>query len=106
VIDPIDGTTNFIHGIPGWTVVLAGVVGKKTEVGAIASDVRVVARVSGTPHLRLGDRVPVRLGTPQAHIFAAGPHGARLNQPSVAHAAGPKLVIATPSGATYQGAVS
>ncbi len=35
VIDPIDGTTNFIHGIPGWTVVLAGVVGKKTEVGVI-----------------------------------------------------------------------
>ncbi len=27
VIDPIDGTTNFIHGIPGWTVVLAGVDG-------------------------------------------------------------------------------
>ncbi|OYX44238.1 MAG: inositol monophosphatase [Rhodobacterales bacterium 32-67-9] len=35
VIDPIDGTTNFIHGIPGWTVVLAGVVGKRTEVGVI-----------------------------------------------------------------------
>lgn len=35
VIDPIDGTTNFIHGIPGWTVVLAGVVGKRTELGVI-----------------------------------------------------------------------
>lgn len=35
VIDPIDGTTNFIHGIPGWTVVLAGVVGSKTETGVI-----------------------------------------------------------------------
>lgn len=35
VIDPIDGTTNFIHGIPGWTVVLAGVVGSRTEVGVI-----------------------------------------------------------------------
>ncbi len=23
VLDPIDGTTNFIHGIPGWTVVIA-----------------------------------------------------------------------------------
>lgn len=35
VIDPIDGTTNFIHGIPGWTVVLAGVVGSRTELGVI-----------------------------------------------------------------------
>lgn len=35
VIDPIDGTTNFIHGIPGWTVVLAGVVGARTEIGVI-----------------------------------------------------------------------
>ncbi len=35
VIDPIDGTTNFIHGIPGWTVVLAGAVGRHTEFGVI-----------------------------------------------------------------------
>ncbi len=35
VIDPIDGTTNFIHGIPGWTVVLAGVLGARTEVGVV-----------------------------------------------------------------------
>jgi myo-inositol-1(or 4)-monophosphatase len=35
VIDPIDGTTNFINGIPAWTVVLAGVRGSKTEVGVI-----------------------------------------------------------------------
>jgi myo-inositol-1(or 4)-monophosphatase len=35
VIDPIDGTTNFINGIPAWTVVLACVSGGKTEVGVI-----------------------------------------------------------------------
>ncbi len=35
IIDPIDGTTNFIHGIPGWTVVLAGVLGSRTEIGVI-----------------------------------------------------------------------
>ncbi len=35
VIDPIDGTTNFIHGIPGWTVVLAVVLGSRTEIGVI-----------------------------------------------------------------------
>lgn len=39
VIDPIDGTTNFIHGIPGWTVVIAGVVGSRTEIGVILDPV-------------------------------------------------------------------
>ena len=35
VIDPIDGTTNFINGIPAWTVVLAGVQDGRTQVGVI-----------------------------------------------------------------------
>jgi myo-inositol-1(or 4)-monophosphatase len=51
VIDPIDGTTNFINGIPAWTVVLAGVRGAKTEVGVIHdpchSETYVAARGKG-----------------------------------------------------------
>lgn len=35
VIDPIDGTTNFINGIPAWTVVIAGVSDGKTRLGVI-----------------------------------------------------------------------
>ncbi|MDJ0640160.1 MAG: inositol monophosphatase family protein [Paracoccaceae bacterium] len=35
VIDPIDGTTNFVNGIPAWTIVLAGVASNKTELGVI-----------------------------------------------------------------------
>ena len=35
VIDPIDGTTNFVNGIPAWTIVLAGVAEKQTQVGVI-----------------------------------------------------------------------
>jgi len=35
VIDPIDGTTNFVNGIPNWTVVLAGVCDAQTKVGVI-----------------------------------------------------------------------
>lgn len=35
VIDPIDGTTNFVNGIPAWTIVLAGVAEAKTEIGVI-----------------------------------------------------------------------
>jgi len=35
VIDPIDGTTNFVTGIPAWTVVLAGVQDGQTQIGII-----------------------------------------------------------------------
>jgi myo-inositol-1(or 4)-monophosphatase len=35
VIDPIDGTTNFVNGIPAWTIVLACVSEGKTRVGVI-----------------------------------------------------------------------
>ena len=35
VIDPIDGTANFVSGIPAWTVVLAVTSGKTTQVGVI-----------------------------------------------------------------------
>lgn len=35
IIDPIDGTTNFVNGIPVWTVVLAGVAEGKTQIGVI-----------------------------------------------------------------------
>ncbi len=36
VIDPIDGTQNFLRGIPYWTVVLAFVVDGQTELGLTA----------------------------------------------------------------------
>ncbi|MDJ0628760.1 MAG: inositol monophosphatase [Rhodobacter sp.] len=35
VIDPIDGTANFINGIPVWCVVLAGVRDDRTRIGVI-----------------------------------------------------------------------
>ncbi len=35
VIDPIDGTTNFVNGIPAWTIVVAGVAEGQTKVGVI-----------------------------------------------------------------------
>jgi len=35
VIDPIDGTTNFVNGIPAWTVVIAGVANGRTNIGVI-----------------------------------------------------------------------
>ncbi len=35
VIDPIDGTTNFVNGIPDWTVVIAGVADAQIQIGVI-----------------------------------------------------------------------
>lgn len=35
VIDPIDGTTNFVNAIPAWTVVLAVVKDDRAEIGVI-----------------------------------------------------------------------
>ncbi|MGP6088885.1 inositol monophosphatase family protein [Antarctobacter jejuensis] len=35
VIDPIDGTTNFVNGIPAWTIVIAGVADDQTQIGVI-----------------------------------------------------------------------
>ena len=35
VIDPIDGTANFVRGIPAWTVVIAGVGKASLDVGVI-----------------------------------------------------------------------
>ena len=35
VIDPIDGTTNFVNGIPAWTVVIAGTKDGVTQAGVI-----------------------------------------------------------------------
>lgn len=35
VIDPIDGTTNFVNGLPAWTIVLACVAEGATRIGVI-----------------------------------------------------------------------
>jgi myo-inositol-1(or 4)-monophosphatase len=35
VVDPIDGTSNFAHGVPHWCVSIAVVVGRNIEIGVI-----------------------------------------------------------------------
>lgn len=66
VIDPIDGTTNFVNGIPLWTIVLAGVVEGQTEVGVIhdpnVGETYTALRGDGA-YLN-GDRMRVAAGTP------------------------------------------
>jgi len=52
VIDPIDGTANFINAIPLWCVILAGVCNGKTQIGIIYDPVHdeafVATRGGGT----------------------------------------------------------
>ncbi|MBT8458935.1 MAG: inositol monophosphatase [Boseongicola sp.] len=71
VIDPIDGTTNFINGIPAWTVVVAGVRDGMTACGVIhdpVNDETFVAvkgegaRLNGAP-LKLNDARKLSEGT-------------------------------------------
>lgn len=71
VIDPIDGTTNFINGIPAWTVVVAGVHGAETECGVVhdpANNETFVAvkskgaKLNGAP-LKLKDARKISEGT-------------------------------------------
>ena len=65
VIDPIDGTTNFINGIPAWTVVVAGVQNGETQVGVIydpCNDETYVATKGQGAHL---NGVPMVLDDPR-----------------------------------------
>jgi myo-inositol-1(or 4)-monophosphatase len=71
VIDPIDGTTNFVNGIPSWTIVLAGVADGKTQIGVIhdpnTNETFVATRgggatLNGSP-IRVAEDVPLESGT-------------------------------------------
>ncbi|MHA6265912.1 inositol monophosphatase family protein [Aliiroseovarius sp. CAU 1755] len=71
VIDPIDGTTNFVNGIPAWTVVVAGVQDGATQIGVIHDPCNAEtfvavrgggATLNGAP-LQLQDIRPLSQGT-------------------------------------------
>lgn len=71
VIDPIDGTTNFVNGIPAWTIVLAGVAQGRTQVGVIHDPMNNEtfaavrgggATLNGAP-IRVAEGVPLGSGT-------------------------------------------
>lgn len=71
VIDPIDGTTNFVNGLPTWTVVLACVSEAKTRIGVIhdpiVRETFVAVRdggatLNGTP-MSVAQGVPLESGT-------------------------------------------
>ncbi len=71
VIDPIDGTTNFVNGIPAWTIVLAGVADGRTVVGVIhdpnVAETYVAMRGAGATlngaGMKVASGVPLEAGT-------------------------------------------
>ena len=71
VIDPIDGTTNFVNGIPAWTIVLAVVAEKRTQIGVIhdpnAGETYSATRGGGAmlneARMRVAADVPLSSGT-------------------------------------------
>ncbi|WP_299196902.1 inositol monophosphatase family protein [uncultured Tateyamaria sp.] len=71
VVDPIDGTTNFVNGIPTWTIVLAGVRDGRTELGVIHDPIvgetfaalrGVGAQLNDAP-MRVASGTPLTAGT-------------------------------------------
>lgn len=70
VIDPIDGTSNFVRGLPAWTVVLACVLEGRTVVGVVNDPVHselFECRSNGGAFLN-GKRIRVS----ETHDFADG----------------------------------
>ncbi len=71
VIDPIDGTANFVSGLPVWCVILAGVSGGKTRIAVIHDPVHdetyVATRGGGATlngaEIRVAHGVPLDSGT-------------------------------------------
>lgn len=99
VIDPIDGTTNFVNGIPSWTIVLAGVVDGRTEVGVIHDPniMETYAALRGTGAYLNEVRMQVASGTPLASGTVAVCYSNRVEATNVI----PVIADLIDSGAMY-----
>jgi len=64
IVDPIDGTTNFVYGVPAYAVSIAAEVHGQVRVGAVlnaATGELFTATLGGGAHLSSPGREPVRL---------------------------------------------
>ncbi|WP_461030841.1 inositol monophosphatase family protein, partial [Streptomyces sparsus] len=66
IVDPLDGTVNYLYGLPNWAVSIAAEVDGRTVVGVVASPPRgeVHQAVLGEGALRNGDPVRCRPAPP------------------------------------------
>ncbi|HLM04058.1 MAG TPA: inositol monophosphatase family protein [Blastococcus sp.] len=65
VVDPIDGTVNFLYGLPAYAVSIAAEVDGEVRAGAVlnvATDELFTATSGGGAHLHTPGRPPLRLG--------------------------------------------
>jgi len=80
IVDPIDGTVNFLYGIPEYAVSIAAEAGGEIVAGVVvdvAKDVLYAGHVGGTP-TRDGVPIAVRPAAPLAHrLLATGFHYTR-----------------------------
>jgi myo-inositol-1(or 4)-monophosphatase len=61
VIDPIDGTMNFLRGIPYWSLAIAYVRGKTTEIGITYDPIRDELFAARRGHGAFRDGLPIRI---------------------------------------------
>ncbi|MGY1809974.1 inositol monophosphatase family protein [Blastococcus sp. SYSU D00669] len=71
IVDPIDGTTNFVYGLPAYAVSIAAEVDGRVRAGAVlnaATGELFTATLGGGAHLAApgADPVPLRVGAPQS----------------------------------------
>ncbi len=71
---PIDGLVQVVEQTGHENIVVA----------KFANDLRITGRAPATHVWKPGEPVRIRIETAEAHVFAAGPNGVRLNRPHVA----------------------
>lgn len=81
VIDPIDGTTNFVNGTPGWCVVLACVFGESTVIAVITDPVsqEKYTAVRGKGAMLNGQAIKVSSATDLSHGTLGVGHNNRVD---------------------------
>jgi myo-inositol-1(or 4)-monophosphatase len=91
VIDPLDGTVNYLYGLPSWSVSIAAEVDGETVVGVIAAPMRgeTCHAVLGEGAFVNGERAHCRPTPPFEHALVSTGFGYRLevrtHQAAVAH---------------------
>lgn len=87
VVDPLDGTTNFVHRMPGFCVSIALVVENDVQVGVVYDPIQNVtySAIAGGPALRDGKPINVSgcQNLEQALVCFSLPPGVRRHDPSV-----------------------
>lgn len=82
IVDPLDGTTNFLHGLPHWAVSIALAEGERVIAGVVHDPAKAetFTAAAGTGAYLDGAPVAVSRGVPLAHaLLATGvPAGGRV----------------------------